>query len=51
MLPADDEVERFCNRVAAEFLIPEYKLQERWASDDEVKDIMREQNTEFGYAS
>jgi Zn-dependent peptidase ImmA (M78 family) len=30
MMPAGDEVERFCNRVAAEFLIPGYKLTERW---------------------
>lgn len=30
MMPANDETERFCNRVAAEFLIPGYKLTERW---------------------
>jgi len=30
MMPAGDETERFCNRVAAEFLIPGYKLTERW---------------------
>jgi hypothetical protein len=27
------------------------RMQDRWAADDEVKDIMREQDTEFGYAS
>lgn len=30
MMPANVEVERFCNRVAAEFLIPGDKLTERW---------------------
>lgn len=30
MMPADNETEKFCNRVAAEFLIPGYKLTERW---------------------
>ncbi len=34
MMPSNDEAERFCNRVAAEFLIPGYKLTERW---DEAK--------------
>ena len=31
MLPAKDETEWFCNRVAAEFLIPGYKLTDRWS--------------------
>lgn len=35
MMPAKEETERFCNRVAAEFLIPGYKLTERW--DDAKK--------------
>lgn len=30
LLPAGNENERFCNRVAAEFLIPEYKLTSIW---------------------
>ena len=30
MMPSSEEEERFCNRVAAEFLIPGYKLTERW---------------------
>ncbi len=30
MMPANEETERFCNRVAAEFLIPGYKLTQRW---------------------
>ena len=34
MMPSNEEAERFCNRVAAEFLIPGYKLTERW---DEAK--------------
>jgi Zn-dependent peptidase ImmA (M78 family) len=34
MMPSDAEAEGFCNRVAAEFLIPGYKLTQRW---DEAK--------------
>ena len=30
LMPAQEDTERFCNRVAAEFLIPEYKLAQRW---------------------
>ncbi|MEO8495970.1 MAG: ImmA/IrrE family metallo-endopeptidase [Planctomycetota bacterium] len=31
MLPATEETERFCNQVAAEFLVPGYKMTERWS--------------------
>lgn len=30
MMPYDDETERFCNQVAADFLVPGHKLAERW---------------------
>ncbi len=30
MMPHHDETERFCNQVAAEFLVPGHKLSERW---------------------
>ncbi len=30
MMPDRDDTEQFCNRVAAEFLVPRHKLQERW---------------------
>lgn len=30
MIPHDDATERFCNQVAAEFLVPQHKLSERW---------------------
>ncbi len=33
-MPHGDQAERFCNKVAAEFLVPAHKLRERW---DEVK--------------
>jgi Zn-dependent peptidase ImmA (M78 family) len=32
MQPGSDESEKFCNRVAAEFLVPQSKLQAAWAS-------------------
>ncbi len=34
-MPHNDATERFCNRTAAEFLVPGHKLRERW---DEVKE-------------
>ena len=34
MMPHDDATERFCNQVAAEFLIPGHKLSERWKEAD-----------------
>jgi len=34
MMPSGEETERFCNQVAAEFLVPAYKLTGRW---DEAK--------------
>ena len=30
MMPAQHEAEQYCNRVAAEFLVPGYKLTARW---------------------
>jgi Zn-dependent peptidase ImmA (M78 family) len=30
MMPHHDAMERFCNEVAAEFLVPRHKLQQRW---------------------
>jgi len=30
MMPHNDDTERFCNQVAAEFLVPGHKLSERW---------------------
>jgi len=30
LMPAKEDTERFCNRVAAEFLVPKYKLMDRW---------------------
>lgn len=32
MMPAKNQTERFCNLVAAEFLVPKYKLEEIWPS-------------------
>lgn len=37
--PADDEIEKACNRVAAEFLVPEKRLRELW--EKSVKNIQR----------
>ena len=30
LFPAESEIEQFCNQVAGEFLIPEYKIREHW---------------------
>ena len=36
MMPHADATERFCNQVAAEFLIPGHKLSERWEKASET---------------
>ncbi|MCA9095953.1 MAG: ImmA/IrrE family metallo-endopeptidase [Planctomycetaceae bacterium] len=36
MMPAQNEIEKFCNRTAAEFLIPEYKLTTVWKEAKET---------------
>ena len=41
MMPAGDDAERFCNRVAAEFLIPEYTLKERWDEAQQASEPFR----------
>ena len=37
----DQEVETFCNRVAAEFLVPEEQLMEHWNRDDVVGEAIQ----------
>lgn len=43
--PADNTIEQFCNRVAAEFLVPEQKLRQLWPSvrqdDDPIQSVAR----------
>lgn len=46
LMPASEETEKFCNRVAAEFLIPEYKLKQRW---DEAVQTRRPFHTIAGW--
>jgi Zn-dependent peptidase ImmA (M78 family) len=45
MMPSSEEKERFCNHVAAEFLVPAYKLTNRWkeaeGSDEPFQTIAR----------
>ena len=45
LLPADDETERFCNQVAAEFLVPQAELKAYWpdvrASENPFQGIAR----------
>gem|GEM_PF-3537369 len=37
MMPAKEETEQFCNQVAAEFLVPAYKLTDRWGEAKATK--------------
>ncbi|OHB66660.1 MAG: hypothetical protein A2V70_13415 [Planctomycetes bacterium RBG_13_63_9] len=37
MMPSNEQTEQYCNRVAAEFLVPGYKLTERWDEANETK--------------
>ncbi len=37
LMPARNDNEQFCNRVAAEFLMPGYKLMERWQEASETE--------------
>jgi Zn-dependent peptidase ImmA (M78 family) len=41
MLPADDPVEKLCDQVAAEFLVPELFLKEKWKDSKEFKYLSR----------
>lgn len=45
-MPHDDETEQFCNQTAAEFLVPEHKLRERWP---EVKHVANPFKTIAGW--
>lgn len=41
MLPADDPVEKLCDQVAAEFLVPELFLMEKWNDSKDFKYLSR----------
>ncbi|WP_298485134.1 ImmA/IrrE family metallo-endopeptidase [uncultured Maribacter sp.] len=41
MLPADDPIEKFCDKVAAEFLVPEIFFKEKWNSTQNIKYLSR----------
>ncbi|AWW28965.1 hypothetical protein DN752_01790 [Echinicola strongylocentroti] len=41
MLPADDPVEKLCDQVAAEFLVPELFLKEKWKDSKDIKYLSR----------
>ncbi|MGJ3234552.1 ImmA/IrrE family metallo-endopeptidase [Marivirga sp.] len=41
MLPANDPVEKLCDQVAAEFLVPELFLREKWKESKDVKYLSR----------
>ena len=42
MLPANDPTEILCDKVAAEFLVPEIYFREEWNSNQNFKDLSRE---------
>ncbi|WP_430908285.1 ImmA/IrrE family metallo-endopeptidase [Maribacter sp. 2-571] len=41
MLPADDPIEKFCDKVAAEFLVPEIFFKEKWNSTQNIEYLSR----------
>jgi len=41
MLPADDPVEKLCDQVAAEFLVPEIFFREKWKTSNDIKYLSR----------
>lgn len=41
MLPADDPVEKLCDQVAAEFLVPEIFFREKWKGSKDIKYLSR----------
>ncbi|MFK8013525.1 MAG: ImmA/IrrE family metallo-endopeptidase [Marinicellaceae bacterium] len=41
MLPADDPVEVLCDRIAAEFLVPEIFFKEKWNDSQDIKYLSR----------
>ncbi len=45
--PSDNEIERFCNRVAAEFLVPEDELRRLWGTLQTLADPFNEVAREF----
>ncbi|MYC97317.1 MAG: ImmA/IrrE family metallo-endopeptidase [Caldilineaceae bacterium SB0661_bin_32] len=47
LLPVDHGTERFCNRVAAEFLVPQEELQDYWATVQDPTNPYREIAQEF----
>lgn len=47
LLPVDHDTERFCNRVAAEFLVPQEELQDYWPTVQDSTNPYREIAQEF----
>lgn len=41
MLPANDPIEKLCDQVAAEFLVPELFLREKWKDSKDIKYLSR----------
>lgn len=41
MLPADDPIELLCDKVAAEFLVPEIFFREKWTKSQNIKSLSR----------
>jgi len=41
MMPANDPVEKLCDKIAAEFLVPEHLLKERWKDIKNIQTLSR----------
>ena len=41
MIPANDPVEKLCDKIAAEFLVPEYILEDKWKDTKSIRTLSR----------
>lgn len=47
LLPFDNNIEKYCNKVAAEFLVPEKRFRELWIVNENIKDQTKALSRKF----